>query len=82
MKNKAENEVMRWELMQSNESCKNARISKEKALTFGRWLFQNQPGNVSKIRTAQGSSECVMSLSASVLAKTESDLEQRRSIHE
>lgn len=77
MKNEARNEVMRSGLVQSNESCKDAQLSKDRALTCGRWLLQNQPGNVSNIRTAEGSSECVMSLSASVLTKTESDFEQR-----
>lgn len=35
MKNKAQNEVMRSGLIQSNESCKNAQISKERHLPLG-----------------------------------------------
>lgn len=41
MKNEARNEVMRSGLVQSNESCKDAQLSKERALTCGRWLLQN-----------------------------------------
>lgn len=77
MKNKAQNEVMRSGLIQSNESCKNAQISKERHLPLGDGCSRTSLGTSVKSELHGQLRRCYVPFSISP-CKNGSDLEQRR----